>query len=849
MEATRRRWRLIALVLTILSVTSSTALGVRIISYNVLNYSGVGREAAFQSVFFDNPDCGTDGCGEEVALRPDLIVLQEVMSSTAAEAVRDDLLNADPDGPGDYALATFTSALDTAVVYRDSIFEHLAHTTISDGTHTINRWHLKLVGYVSEAASIYVYGVHAPAGTDGAAQQARLEQALLIRQDASSLPAGSRFLVAGDLQLRADTETSYFAYTGEIAGLEDGRTTDPLNPAPDPADPVVWHGDGQIAEVHTESTREYEGIPCPPDCGMDDRYDFQLLSAALYTSVGGDPVDFAYVPEPETPEDPPTYLAYRAYGNDGDHFQQDIATDGINAAVGPTIAGNLREASDHLPVLAEYQVPARIRVQSVGPPDPPNPFPEVVLDFGDVVLDLGGSADLTVETFDQLALFGYIESLSYSFGEFDASFASPPECTPGDECTHVPGDPPNSHGISLTAAGTVTLATAFGLGNQFNVPVGMRIDSNDLDHHDPPVPVRFTGRIVARVLTVESTPDDGVSVQASPPDFEGKETVLTPDTYSYGHEDAVALTALDPTDAAGRSFLRWDVGVTAQCTPGTEAPSTIPVTMDDSKTATVVYGHVLTITSTAPYATPITVTDNVPADDDPYDGACQTNDGTTLFTRRYDPGTTVTLTAPDPHPDDPNFAFVHWEVDTQVETNDSSVEVEMTNADRTAVAVYALTLTVEATVDAVWIEVADDDPPFHKDAAGQDNPGATPFIRFYDPDTTVTLEAPDTHAGQNFRRWDIDGNPVFPTSFSTVVFVDEPKTATVVYGIDGDFDGDGDVDLDDHVSFFDCLAGPGATPDPTPPFTTDDCLRAFDFDDDSDVDIGDFGGFQTAFTG
>jgi len=60
----------------------------------------------------------------------------------------------------------------------------------------------------------------------------------------------------------------------------------------------------------------------------------------------------------------------------------------------------------------------------------------------------------------------------------------------------------------------------------------------------------------------------------------------------------------------------------------------------------------------------------------------------------------------------------------------------------------------------------------------------------------------------------------------------------------GDFDGDGDVDLDDFARFPDCLAGPGATPDPPDPFSTEDCLGAFDFDADVDVDLDDFGPFQ-----
>ena len=68
-------------------------------------------------------------------------------------------------------------------------------------------------------------------------------------------------------------------------------------------------------------------------------------------------------------------------------------------------------------------------------------------------------------------------------------------------------------------------------------------------------------------------------------------------------------------------------------------------------------------------------------------------------------------------------------------------------------------------------------------------------------------------------------------------------------GVTGDFDGDGDVDLDDLARFTDCLAGPGATPDPPDPFSVEDCLTAFDFDGDLDVDLDNFAGLQEVFTG
>ena len=64
---------------------------------------------------------------------------------------------------------------------------------------------------------------------------------------------------------------------------------------------------------------------------------------------------------------------------------------------------------------------------------------------------------------------------------------------------------------------------------------------------------------------------------------------------------------------------------------------------------------------------------------------------------------------------------------------------------------------------------------------------------------------------------------------------------------DGDFDGDGDVDLDDHAAFVDCMAGPGATPAPTPPATAQECLDVFDVDVDLDVDAHDFAVVQEWF--
>ena len=67
---------------------------------------------------------------------------------------------------------------------------------------------------------------------------------------------------------------------------------------------------------------------------------------------------------------------------------------------------------------------------------------------------------------------------------------------------------------------------------------------------------------------------------------------------------------------------------------------------------------------------------------------------------------------------------------------------------------------------------------------------------------------------------------------------------------DGDYDGDGDIDLGDYDVFNDCLAGEGVPPAPTMPGVDPfGCLDAFDTDGDGDVDLSDFADLQDAFTG
>jgi hypothetical protein len=60
--------------------------------------------------------------------------------------------------------------------------------------------------------------------------------------------------------------------------------------------------------------------------------------------------------------------------------------------------------------------------------------------------------------------------------------------------------------------------------------------------------------------------------------------------------------------------------------------------------------------------------------------------------------------------------------------------------------------------------------------------------------------------------------------------------AIVTLDIPGDWDGDGDVDLDDYAEWASCMTGPELGP-------FDAGCELFDFDSDGDVDLADAGSF------
>ncbi|MFG0288949.1 MAG: lamin tail domain-containing protein, partial [Rhodopirellula sp. JB044] len=146
--------------------------------------------------------------------------------------------------------------------------------------------------------------------------------------DADALGEGENVLIMGDFNMYSSFEGAYSNLTASGAG----QVFDPISR------PGNWHNNNAFKDIHTQDPSG--------GGGMDDRFDLQFASGELFVSGGLD-----YIPG-----------SYRAFGNNGTHSLNGTLT-GTGAASNVLTA--LRGASDHLPVVVDYEfdsVPAGITV-------------------------------------------------------------------------------------------------------------------------------------------------------------------------------------------------------------------------------------------------------------------------------------------------------------------------------------------------------------------------------------------------------------------------------------------------------------------------------------------------------
>lgn len=297
----------------------------RIATFNLLNYPGstaAVRNPAFRTIIR--------------AVSPDIIIVQELTMAQSLTDFQANVLN--QVAPGVYAGAPFVDGPDTdnGLFYKTARISFIGpQTVLTTALRDINGYRLRPEGIGSDSLDIQIYSAHLKAGTTSGDIAARFAEAQILRSHLNGLPVGF-FIAGGDFNLTTSSEAAWTELTGSQAD-NSGRLYDPINT------PGNWRDGAAFAAIHTQSTRTINLGDGGATGGLDDRFDFLLPSYNFQTAAGWQYIAGSYI----------------AYGNDGNHLNQDV-NNGYNAAVPDSIADALQRASDHLPVLMSIrrQIPA-----------------------------------------------------------------------------------------------------------------------------------------------------------------------------------------------------------------------------------------------------------------------------------------------------------------------------------------------------------------------------------------------------------------------------------------------------------------------------------------------------------
>ena len=304
----------------------------RVASYNIANSNGdpSDLQAVFEELALDD----TPGA----ATAPHLYVFQEARESDIDDI--ESILNAAHPGLG-YVRGTYTSNNSEdgsvgaqALFYRSDLVTELTagHDDISTGaSRNTDRWRLRLANYQFD---FYLYSSHLKAGQGQENEDDRADGAEAIRSNADALPSDAHVIYVGDYNFYSPNEPGYQALIAPGAK----QANDPLGNG-------SWSGTSNAIK-HTQSPRASNGGGLVGG-GMDDRFDQHLVSEGLLDDSG-----FALVD-------------YRAFGNDGNHYNTSINSGNNSYYPGQTSRSNaladaLFGASDHIPVVVDYQYPGLV---------------------------------------------------------------------------------------------------------------------------------------------------------------------------------------------------------------------------------------------------------------------------------------------------------------------------------------------------------------------------------------------------------------------------------------------------------------------------------------------------------
>ena len=345
---------------SVAQVATAQTFTIRLMTYNILNYRNSTNECNGNSNSAGPKETALDTIVKNVS--PHIIVFNEIgASANNAQYLLNNALNTG--GVSSWATANYTnnsfSSLTNVVAYNSDHLGIISQEVISQdltGSTLVRvvdvvRFYYKdpLLNAQSDTLTFTVLGAHFKAGNGTANSSLRNLMAKAIIDYVDNESQDDNLFLLGDYNMYSSAESAYQT----LIGGQTFRFEDPINTSGN------WNNNGSFASVHTQSTRSSTSNSCFSAGGLDDRFDQILCSEAV---VEGDD-HMVYVPN-----------TYFAVGNDGNHFNSSINS-GTNYSVSSTMLLALYSLSDHLPVIADFDLDMQgLSTEEFKIPALPNPM-------------------------------------------------------------------------------------------------------------------------------------------------------------------------------------------------------------------------------------------------------------------------------------------------------------------------------------------------------------------------------------------------------------------------------------------------------------------------------------------
>jgi len=310
--------------------------------YNLLNY---GNFTSYCTSSNNNVARKTGYIGTIVHyVKPDILTVNEM---TGVRSYHDYLLNngLNTDGVTEYAKASDTLApkdayLVNVLYYNKNKLGEASHVVAQTYVRDVDIFKLyyKSPDLENGADTTFIYCVvaHLKAGSDPEGSYTNQNMRKIMAKNTMDYidthDPDENYLLMGDFNVYTDQEAAF----QEFINYHDAAIR-----FHDPADAVGdWHNNYKYRMVQSQSTHSYSN-GCPSGGGLDDRFDFILLS----NNVKNGTKKVKYVPG-----------SFHVVGQDGEHFNKSLLDDPENTSVPSNVLNALYQNSDHLPVTLKVSV-------------------------------------------------------------------------------------------------------------------------------------------------------------------------------------------------------------------------------------------------------------------------------------------------------------------------------------------------------------------------------------------------------------------------------------------------------------------------------------------------------------